>query len=367
MKKTLLLKIGILLIILSLLTFSCGDKKTEKKEIIRPVRTQTVYAAGAERMRTFSGTIKSGQEARLSFKVSGTIRSIHIKVGDKVKAGKLLAEMDRKDYQLQVQQAEAGLDQGRAQALNAASAYERVRGLYENRNASKSSLDSARAGYESATASVRSMEKRLELAKLQLSYTRLYAPVDGSIAGLNTEVNENVGAGAPVILLTGGKKLEVNVSIPEILISSVKEGEKVTIKVDALKDKPLTGIIKEVGVSTTNVGAAFPVTVQIAEKEAQLRSGMSAEVTFNFKSDSKKKVILLPPFAVGEDRDGRYVFTVKKQGEGQGIIERKKVETGDITAGGLEILGGLTDGDIVVTAGLSRIKKGQKVKLQPEK
>ncbi|MCP4155098.1 MAG: efflux RND transporter periplasmic adaptor subunit [bacterium] len=366
MKKLFIIKLGIV-VILSVLFYNCGSKAEQKKEILRPVRTQTVYAAGSKRERTFSGTIKSGQEAKLSFKVSGTIRKIHVKVGDKVKAGKLLTEMDRNTYSLQVQDAEAGLDQARAQVLNAKSNYERVRGLYENRNASKSNLDAARAAFESGTAQVRSIEKKLELAKLQLSYTRLYAPVEGAIAGVNGEVNENVSAGMPLIMLTGGKKLEVGISIPEILITRVNQGGNVSVKVDALPGKLFNGIIKEVGVASTSMGATFPVTVQIEGQSAELRSGMSAEVTFDFKAEAGKKSFLVPAFAVGEDRDGRYVFTVKKIDETSGTIQRKKVTTGDITTEGLEVLSGLSDGDIVVTAGVSRIKPGQKVKLQPEK
>lgn len=353
------------------LFWSCGSEKKITEPVIRPVRTIIIGGVTNKRLRTFSGVIKSGQEAKLSFKVAGTVRKIFVKVGQKVKAGTLLAQLDSKDYQLQVQQVKAGLDQARAQVINTKSSYERVRGLYENRNASKSQLDAARAGYESGKASVRSLEKQLEITKLKVSYTKLRAPVDGSIAGLNMEINENVGGGIPVILLTSGKKMEVLLSIPESLISKVKEGEKATIKVDAIPNKLFNGIIKEVGVSSTNVGSAFPVTVQIIDGSQKLRSGMSAEVSFAFTVDVKKAAFIVPSFAVGEDREGRYVFTVKiidsESDTPLGIVERNNVTIGDITDEGLEIHTGLKEGDCVVTAGISRIKPGQKVKIQQKK
>lgn len=348
----------------ALLLTRCGSGTPEKKEVIRPVRTQTVTVTGGERERTFSGTVKSGQEAKISFKVAGTINQIHVKVGDRVKAGKLIAQLDKKDYRVEVQRAEASLDQARAQTLNARSAYERVRGLYENRNASKSELDSARAGYESSTASLRSLEKQLEMARLKLGYTQLYAPVNGSIARVSAEVNENVGAGTPVVVLTSGQKLEVQVAIPEMLIAGIREGDKAVVSAGALKGKTFDAVIKEVAVSSTGIGSTFPVTVQIQENAPGLRSGMTAEVTLHFKSAGKKtqKVIIVPTFAVGEDRQGRFVYTVKRLDDTYAAIERKPVKTGDITTGGIEILDGLTEGDQVVTAGISKITPGQKVK-----
>ncbi len=352
-----------ILVVFAAFFYHCGSGPEQAGEIIRPVRTHTVYAAGGERSRVFSGTIKAGQEARLSFKVPGTISRLHVKVGDSVKKGSLIAQLAPEDYSLRVQQAEAGLDQAKAQVLNARSAYERVRGLYENRNASKSDLDAARAAYESGNATLRSFEKQLEMARLQHSYTRLYAPVQGSIAGINAEVNENVGAGTPVVLLTGGKKLEVRVAIPESLITGIREGEQVSIAADALPGKALTGTIKEVGVASTSTGSTFPVTVQLDETPKDLRSGMSAEVTFRFKSAGKSKSIMVPAFAVCEDRGGRFVYTVKPLDAATGTIERKAVKSGDITGDGIEILSGLAEGDMVVTAGVSRIKPGQKVKL----
>ncbi len=362
--KSTMMKYGWIILLSGLLSLAnCGSKEKKVKEIIRPVRAITVYATGGERMRTFSGTTKAGQEAKLSFKVPGTISRIHVKVGDTVNANDLIAQLDAKDYRLVVQQTEAALDRAKANELSARSSYDRVRGMYENQNASKSDLETARAAYESARASLRSTGKQLELARLKVGYARLYAPVKGSIASVLKEVNENVAAGMPVVLLTSGKKLEVEVSIPEILISLVKEGQKADVKVDALPGKTLSGIIIEVGVSPIGGGAAYPVTVRIEETPPELRSGMSAEVSVRLASSGKEERIVVPSVAVGEDRSGRFVFTVKPLDDTFGTIARKDVETGDITSEGLEILSGLSDGDMVVTAGISRIKPGQKVKL----
>jgi RND family efflux transporter MFP subunit len=228
---------SVLVILLTLTLFfplSCSDKEQVTEEIIRPVRYTQVFSTGSDRMRSFSGSVRSEEESKLSFKVSGTIINLPVKLGDVVKKGQLIAQLDPKDYQLRVQESEASLTQVRAEARNAAANYERVRQLYENQNASLSDLDIARTQAESTQAQVRSIEKQLELTRFQLSYTKLSAPVDGSIASVDIEINENVNAGDTVALLTACCKLEVEVAIPESLISGIRDGDSVTVKLDAL-------------------------------------------------------------------------------------------------------------------------------------
>jgi len=222
---------------LALVVVACGDEAPPPEPVIRPVRYVEVFATGSGQQRTFSGISQAALQSTLSFKVLGTLRTVAVKVGDRVTAGQLIAEIDGQDYLLQVQDTEAGLKSTQAQARNAVANYSRVRALYENRNASKNDLDAARATSESAQAQVRSVQKKLELAKLQLSYTRLISPINGAIATVNVEENENVSPGQPVALLTAGAQLEVTVGIPEGLIAQIREGNRVEVRFDAIKDK----------------------------------------------------------------------------------------------------------------------------------
>lgn len=355
-------KTGIAVCMLTVV-ISC-QKKEEVKEVVRPVRFQQVFATGGSRVRTFSGTAQSGQESKLSFKVAGTVRRIAVQVGDNVRAGKLIAELDPKDYELQVQEAEASLAQAQAQERNAKSNYDRVRALYENNNASPNDLDAARSGAESAKAQVSSIEKRLELAELQLTYTKLTAQMNGAIADVPVEVNENVGVGQTVAVLTSGTNLEVSVGIPEILISQIKEGIKVTVAFDAITGSKIPGTVTEVGVATLGNASTYPVTVKLDEQSSDIRSGMAAEVAFMFETDdNSRERIMVPPVSVGEDREGRFAYVVNPTDDGFGITERRAVTVGDLTEDGLEIIDGLQDGELLVTAGVNRIEDGLRVRL----
>ncbi|UCC74891.1 MAG: efflux RND transporter periplasmic adaptor subunit [Gemmatimonadota bacterium] len=349
------------LIAASMLGACQGEERPEP--VIRPVRYQEAYSTGGSRVRTFSGTARAGVESRISFKVPGTIRRVAVEVGDTVRAGQLIAQLDDEDYRLQVQRADAGLAQARAQARNAAADYARARQLYENANLSLSELDAARTASESAASSVSAYERELELARLQLSYTRLTAPVAGAVASLNVEANENVQTGQTVVLLTSGSNLEVEVGVPGVLIREIAEGDEVRTNFDALPRQTFSGVVTEVGIAATGAGLTFPVTVRLSESGTDIRPGMSAEVGFLFESESQRVVHLVPSASVGEDREGRFVFIVEPTEAGLGIVRRRPVSVGDLTPEGLEILEGLVDGDRIVTAGWSKIEDGLRVRL----
>lgn len=343
----------------------CGGKDAEPEPVIRPVRTQVVYAAGADRERSFSGVAEASMESRLSFKVSGTVRRVPVKVGDTVEAKQLLAELDPEDYDLQVQEAQAALTRAKAEARNAEADYGRVRALYENGNASKNDLDAARAGSESAQAQVKSAEKRLELARLQKSYTRLTAPAAGAIADVTVEVNENVSPGQPVVLLTAGSEIEVKVSVPEALIASIQEGEDASVAFDALPGRRFQARVTEVGVAPTGGATTYPVKVTCLDAPDNVRPGMAATVSLRSSTGGGADVIVVPPAAVGEDPEGRFVFLVEETEEGMGIARRHPVQVGELTDQGLTITEGLADGDLLVTAGVTKLEDGQRVRLTP--
>ncbi len=357
------IKLCLVFFMTSLLFLSC-QKEEPVQEIVRPVRTIQVFSTGGSRVRTFPGVARAGVESRLSFKVPGTVSRVAVRVGDRVRAGQLIAELDPYDYQLKVQQARAALLQAEAQARNANAAYSRARSLYENRSASKQELDSARMSYESANAMAQASEKQLEQALLQLSYTKITAPFDGAIAEVHCEANENIQAGIPLFLLTASSQLEVDVSIPENLISQLEEEREVSVEFDAIPDEEFKAKVSEIGVKSITMVTTFPVTLILEQTHPDIRPGMAATATFLFESQDDRIRFIVPSEAVGEDRQGRFVFLVESlpDEEGFGIVRRRSVVVGELTEEGLEIFEGLTDEDLVVTAGISHIVEGQKVK-----
>lgn len=344
-------------------TSGCGGEPAAEPPPPRPVRWVEVAAGGGGVTRTLAGVARAGVESRLSFRVGGTVRELAVEVGDRVRRGAVLARLDPTDYELKVEEAEAARAQAEAALRKAEADYDRVRALYENNNASKSDLDAARAAAESATAQVEAGDKRLAQARQQVGYTVLAAPLDGAIAEVEVEVNENVQPGQRVVLLTSVARPEVAVAVPEGLIARLRQGQPVTVAFDALPGREFAATLAEVGVAATGNATTFEVTARLAEPDPEIRSGMAADVTFRFAPE-REGPLVVPGVAVGEDREGRFVFVLEAGGEaGTGTVRRRTVTVGAPVEGGLELLAGVEPGERLVTAGVRRLTDGMAVRL----
>ncbi|MEM1413547.1 MAG: efflux RND transporter periplasmic adaptor subunit [Myxococcota bacterium] len=343
---------------------ACGEPEEVVEPLVRPVRYTVCTDGDGAAERSFSGVAQAGESSRLSFRVAGRILAVEVNVGDEVREGQLVARLDDADYDLQVREARANAASARANLRNAQAQYRRTRELYENNNASRSDLDNARAASESAQMQVASYGQRIQLLERQKAYTRLEAPAAGVISSVDVEVNENVQAGTPVATLQSGNQLQVDIGVPESLIQRVSRGADARITFEALGDTVFEGTVFEVGVSTGQNLAAYPVTVRLPEEASeQVRPGMAAEVELTFEAQEGDATLRLPSSAVGEDRQGRFVFEVERTEEGFGVVHRRAVTIGDLTSDGVAILEGVENGQLIVTAGVARIADGMRVRV----
>ncbi len=358
----------LLMLGLAMTLIGCEAPPPESEPTVRPVRFARVATGGGASSRVFSGTVRAALESDLSFKVPGTLVSLPLAVGSEVGAGSVVASLDPTDYEVKRREAEAGLARAVAQQRNAEASYERTRGLYENRNVSRSDLDAARAAAESAAAQVRAARQQLEAARLQLSYTELRAPQDCRVAATPVEVNQNVQVGQTVVSLTCGDCPEVAISVPETYIEPVRAQSAARVIVDALGQREFDAIVTEVGVATARLGATFPVTVALKGQCDGVRSGMSANVRFQLDTGGTAgEGLVVPVVAVGEDRDGRFAFVLEPAGDGdRWQARRRPVEVGMPTPDGIEITAGLSEGELIATAGVRRLADGQIVTLLGE-
>jgi len=352
------------LLIAILILAACGKPDEAVEERLRPVRYVTVSDDSVIRGRSFSGTSKSSRESRLSFKVAGTINNAPVQIGQRLSAGDLIAEIDPASYVLQAQQAQATLVEAQANNRRATANYERTKGLYANDNASLNDLESARAQAESAGAVVGAASKALEIARLNVSYTKLMVDTDCSIASLDIEVNENVASGQRVAVVSCGDAFEVTLDLPESLIGSVDETTPVSVHFGSIPDQEFSGIISEIAVALAAGSAAFPVVIKIAESHPSLRSGLAADVTFQFDSAADEGRVVIPVTAVVKDPNGTFVFIAEPaEIAGEAIVRHRTVKLGELSQLGIEVVDGLDVGDRVITAGVSIIRDGQRVLL----
>jgi len=350
--------------IIALVIFFTGcNNKKEKKEAIRPVFYQKLSESNITGKRAFAGLSQAENEARLSFKVGGTLEKIHYKLGEPVKKGRVIAHLNSTDYEINYQKAFAAKKNAEIQLSAAKSTFERIEKLYASNNASLSDFEKVKTQFESAKTMLRSAETQLKAAKNQLDYTKLKAPYDGSISKIMAKENEMIGAGRPVLMFSSNGNIEIRTQVPENVIHNVKVGQPAKITFKTLPGKIYEGVVSEIGRSTGGA-PTYPLIIDIPEKHTEILPGMACTIEMTFSDDSNGKYIIVPPDAVAHDEGGDYVYTLKKSDkEGIFIATRRNVTLGDLTSNGYEITAGLTPEDIIITAGLSFMYDGRKVRL----
>ncbi len=357
--------------------FGCGgNNATGPQKSPRPVRYGKIIQTGSAETQTFSGIAKSSQESQLSFKVSGIIAQIPVKVGDRVSRGQMIAQLDATDYDIGLEQAQAQLKSAqtqitsaRSQLVSSKSNYERVEKLYENNSLplsdyeqAKTNYEATQAQYDAAEAQVNTAQKQVDAAKKQVEYATILAPFNGVITAVFAEENEITGIGNPVATLSSDRQPEVSLGIPESFIYRIKKGQKADIRFTTIPDKTFKGTIDEVGFAAGGA-TTYPVTVVIDNPSEVIRPGMATEVTFNFQEvDTGIQYLIAPVKAVGQGPDGNFVFLLE-QVDSQYVARKQIIEVGEILTAGFEVKDGLEEGQIVATAGLKTLLDGMKVTL----
>ncbi|WP_106795058.1 efflux RND transporter periplasmic adaptor subunit [Aquimarina sp. Aq78] len=357
-------------IILTALTFlvlnACKEKEVVKKEILRPVQFQVVGSSDAQKIRTFSGIAKAGDEIELSFRSNGIITALNIKVGQKVNKGDLIAKLDNVQANLAYEQSVSALNSAKSAMNTAKSSLDRIKSLYEKGSNSLSDYEAAKNSYQNALDQYESAKRNKSIQQSQISYGYIKAPKAGIIAAKNSQLNENVSAGQVIAILNAGDQTNIEVGLPENVINKVKLGMNPEISFSALTGKKFKGNIIEISPIVNEGSATYPVKIDIADATEDIKPGMTANVTFNFVDTQTKNdtALVIPVKSVGEDGDGNFVFLIESEDGTTGIAKKHRIEIGELTTGGFKIKSGLTEGQKIATAGLQTLLDGQKVKLQ---
>ena len=359
---------------------ACGrQEKVEEAEVIRPVRTIVLEKTGSRAIKQFSGVVRSSMESALSFRVGGTLETLHVKVGDLVEKRTLLAQLDETDYKVKYDQAVAAKNNAIANRKSAEtnvstarSNYERIEKLYESNSVPISELEKAENDYKTANAqlaatasNIDTTNSQIEGAQNQLKYTKLIAPFAGIITSIPIEENELVSSGTTVMKISASDRPEIEVSIPDTYIAKVRKGQKVSISLSIAPNKKYNGTVEEVSF-TTGSGSTYPVKIVIDESVDDIRPGMAATIIFDFGNQSieRESSIYIPPSAVGEGPDGRFVYVIERQSGDVGVARKRIIVVGELNTLGFEVQSGLDEGEIVATAGLQVLLDGMKVLLE---
>lgn len=342
------IKFPFCLFVLLVVLGACGNKK-EKEQELKCVSISKAMNADDAIPITFTGRTKSVDESTLSFKVSGTIAHCYVREGDYVTAGKVIAQIDPRDYQIQLNATTAEYEQIKADA-------ERVIALYNEGNTTAQNYDKARYGLEQIT-------QKLNNHKNQLSDTRLVAPVSGYIKTLFHEAGENIAMGLPFVTIgsAGGVEVEIKVPAKDYLNLNNYSDYSCTFDVISASTFPLE--ISRVS-HEANVSQLYTVRLRFKDKLAakDVTPGMSTIVTA-YMHNENTDAIVIPTNSIVSDSNEQFVFVYN---ESESTVSKRKINKFFIFNDGKSVVfDGVKAGESVVNLGARHITDGQKVKILP--
>ena len=354
--------------LLGLVISGCAKQRPETVEPVTRVKTFEVGDRAQGQVRRISGKLVAADRSVLSFAVAGTIRDVNVSAGDTVATGQLLASLEKRPFELAVQNARAQLNIARSTLNEKQRRHARLKQLFEQQMISPSELDVAEVELSTARNNLQSAQASLENAERDLGDTALSAPFPGQLAERNIEPFQEINAGEKAFVLDSKGNLEAQVLVPETLIRDVDYGQTVQVSFPTLKDTQVAGIVTQIG-AQVQAGNAFPVKVQLSASAADLRPGMTAAVTFNFNAYlSDRTVFLIPLSAIAIDAGllARYdneqppsdlqAAPVYVFDETTSTVKLRNVKIGNLRGNLLEVYEGLEAGDEVVTAGVAFLR-----------
>jgi RND family efflux transporter MFP subunit len=349
--------------VLAVLAVTACDREepAPPQEVVRAIKTMTATEVASGRVRKFSGVVQATDTSSLSFRVPGNVKSVKADLGDRVKKSQVLAVLDTAPYQLNVEAAQAELKDTEAVLKEKATSVERQRALFNKGWVSKAALDQAVSGFESAKSKVEFARAKLNIVRRDLSHTTLKAPFDGFIATKTVDPFVEVASGQVVFEVHAEGALEVQVDIPENLISQIKVGVPAQASYPTLPNMSSEGRVTQVGKSARTANA-FPVKVGLTDPPAELRPGMTARVAFVFDQGDERVAYLVPLSAIapGEEPGHGYVFVFDPE---TSTVVKTPIRGRAGRDNLVVIYEGLQAGDVIAVAGVSFLVDGQKVKL----
>lgn len=349
MKKFLIVLTIIAVVILLLYltkTYPFGEKE-EKTEI----ETVTAQRRDISPRVMALGVIKPmvGAEVKVGSRVSGIVKTLNVGIGDYVEKGQLIAELDDVELEVRVKQNLASLERARADLEYAELNLERQKNLYEQNFIPKQQLDQAYNSYNVAIAQLKQAEANYESAKIQQSYTRIYATISGVIASVSTQEGETVAASlsSPTFVnIIDFNRLEIEAYVDETDIGKIKEGLEATFTVDTYPGIEFEGKIQAIypnAVIRDNV-VNYIALISIDDmKDYILRPEMTTNVSIYL--DRLPNSIVVPSRSLRRERGEWFVYILENDSP-----VKKVVEIGVIDEGVTQIKSGLSGGEQIITS-----------------
>ena len=334
------LKYYILSIATMALLAACGSKDAKQTEAAaagKPqVKTAKATSADIPQTETYTATVESDVKNNIAPNTPYRIEKIYVEVGDMVRKGQVLVQLDA-----------SNLRQVKLQVENQQVEFNRTEQLYKVGGASKAEYDNAKMQLDVLSTQYKQLVEN----------TQLLAPISGVVTARNYDDGDMYSSGNPVLTIEQTNPVKLIINISENFYTLVKKGQTVDIALDAYEGEQFTGKISIVYPTVDAATHTFPVEITINNAQQKVRPGMFARATVNF-GDARH--VLVPDQALVKQigAGDRYVYVYK-----DGKVSYNKVALGKHLGDKYEIISGVSDGDEVVIAGQNRLANGREVEV----
>lgn len=343
---------------------------------VRVVRVETVKRSSPENRLTLPGTALADQQTSLYARINGYLKSFAVDIGDSVKKGQLVAEIDSPEVDQQLRQAVATLGVAKATLVQAQAnqelarvASERWAALVKERAVSQQEADEKRltlaareADVESARATIKAQEANVKRLEELQSFKQIQAPFDGVITARSVEigtlVSEGSGAAARELFrMVQIQNLRFHVQVPEGFVSSIRVGLEATLAFDAHPGKAFSGKVGRTSNAVDAASRTMLVEVLVPNPDRVLLPGMYAQVTFALRQAAP--ALLMPSNALLVRPEGTLAAVVDKDK----TVRYRKIEVGRDYGTRIEVVSGLDENDQVMVNPTTMVREGEKVEV----
>ena len=347
------------LLVIVIVLFGCKSKKPKrfahhrKEKRIATVLVDTLRKENINSFIEFSSQPEGIVDITLTSQVSGTIKKIYKKMGDKLKKNEVIAEIDNEDIKIQLLQAKANLESAKQNYKLALSQFKANKELYEkSKLISAAEFDNSASKLKSAEAAFNMAEANLEKTERMLNNSQFLSTANGILNYLYIKEGQAIAPGKPVCSIVNPNKLIIKAGISQSDISDIKTGRKVIIE---RGKKQLTGKITALGIKPID-GANYPVEITVSNPDKTILPGMIVKVKILKKT--YKNVIVIPAICIKKEFDRKYVYIVQDN-----IAKKKFIQTSKNIEGNYIVKNGLKIGDKVIYEGLDNVEDNSQVKV----
>lgn len=326
---------------------------------IRPVRTIVAKAVDESEMLQGTGEIRPRTETSMGFQIGGRLTRRLVETGTLVKAGDLLASLDDTDVSNELKAAEADLRAATSLEEQTKLADERAVTLLKSNAISKAEAEAAQANHRSAVARREAAQTAVDMAKRKMGYASLLARQDGVVTETGANAGQVVAAGQMVVTVASLDEREAVFNVPETIIN-LQEPTGIPVDVALVSDPAVhtLGTVREVSPIADATTRTFRVKVSLPHAPAAMALGVSVRGKAQLPPT---QLIHLPASSLTSEDGKPAVYVVP---EGGNALTRRRVEVARYSKDTVFVTGGLTTGERVVTAGVSKLRPAQIVKLE---